>query len=90
MQLGKFVASNDNTLIRDGIIDEGKIKQEISDRLQNIERGELVIELECIPCDYPKGKNVSELKKNVGGKNFLQWMFTPTSDCYHMNPQREL
>ena len=53
MQLGKFVASNDNTLIRDGIIslDEGKIKQEISDMLQNIERAELEVEveLECVP-----------------------------------------
>ncbi|XP_029125350.1 probable ADP-ribosylation factor GTPase-activating protein AGD11 [Cajanus cajan] len=51
MQLGKFVANNDNTLVRDGIIslDEGKIKQEISVRLQNVERGELEIELECVP-----------------------------------------
>ncbi|QCD85608.1 Arf-GAP [Vigna unguiculata] len=51
MQLGKFVASKDNTLVRDGIIslDEGKIKQEISVRLQNIERGELELELECVP-----------------------------------------
>jgi len=51
LQLGKFVASNDNTLIRDGIIslDEGKIKQEISGRLQNIERGEMEVELECVP-----------------------------------------
>ncbi|KAG4947380.1 putative ADP-ribosylation factor GTPase-activating protein AGD11 [Glycine max] len=51
MQLGKFVASKDNTLVRDGIIslDEGKIKQEISLRLQNIERGELELELECVP-----------------------------------------
>ncbi|TKY68260.1 ADP-ribosylation factor GTPase-activating protein AGD11 [Spatholobus suberectus] len=51
MQLGKFVASKDNTLVRDGVIslDEGKIKQEISVRLQNVERGELEIELECVP-----------------------------------------
>ncbi|KAL5159628.1 putative ADP-ribosylation factor GTPase-activating protein AGD11 [Glycine soja] len=48
MQLGKFVASKDNTLVKDGIIslDEGKIKQEISLRLQNIERGELELELD--------------------------------------------
>ncbi|RDX77834.1 putative ADP-ribosylation factor GTPase-activating protein AGD11, partial [Mucuna pruriens] len=47
MQLGKFVASKDNTLVRDGIIslEDGKIKQEISVRLQNVERGELEIEL---------------------------------------------
>ncbi|KAJ1413536.1 C2 domain [Sesbania bispinosa] len=51
MQLGKFVASKDNTLVRDGIIslDDGKIKQEISVRLQNVERGVLEIELECVP-----------------------------------------
>ncbi|KAK7314195.1 hypothetical protein VNO77_39408 [Canavalia gladiata] len=51
MQLGKFVASKDNTLVRDGIISlhDGKIKQEISVRLQNVERGVLEIELECVP-----------------------------------------
>lgn len=51
MQLEKFVASRDNSLVRDGVIslDEGKIKQEISVRLQNVERGVLEIELECVP-----------------------------------------
>ncbi|XP_057453705.1 probable ADP-ribosylation factor GTPase-activating protein AGD11 isoform X2 [Lotus japonicus] len=51
MQLGKFVASKDNTLVRDGIIslEEGRIKQQIAVRLQNIERGVLEIELECVP-----------------------------------------
>ncbi|WJX87250.1 putative ADP-ribosylation factor GTPase-activating protein agd11 [Trifolium repens] len=51
MQFEKFVASKNNTLVRDGTIslDEGKIKQEISVRLQNVERGVLEIELECVP-----------------------------------------
>ncbi|XVE52283.1 hypothetical protein DITRI_Ditri02bG0110300 [Diplodiscus trichospermus] len=50
-QLGKWVASKDNTLVKDGIITsiDGKVKQEISLRLQNVERGVLEIELECVP-----------------------------------------
>ncbi|XP_022141417.1 probable ADP-ribosylation factor GTPase-activating protein AGD11 [Momordica charantia] len=51
MQLGKWVASNENTLVKDGIINlvDGKVRQDISLRLQNVERGVLEIELECIP-----------------------------------------
>ncbi|RHN40253.1 putative C2 domain-containing protein [Medicago truncatula] len=51
VQLEKFVESRDNTLVRDGVIslEDGKIKQEISVRLQNVERGVLEIELECVP-----------------------------------------
>lgn len=51
MKLGKWVASGDNTLVKDGIItlEEGKVKQEIQLRLQNVERGVLEIELECVP-----------------------------------------
>lgn len=52
MQLGKWVASKDNTLVKDSVInlvDGGKVKQEISLRLQNVERGVLEIELECVP-----------------------------------------
>lgn len=50
-QLGKWVASRDNTLVKDGVIClvDGKVKQEITLRLQNVERGELEIELECVP-----------------------------------------
>ncbi|CAH9091865.1 unnamed protein product [Cuscuta europaea] len=49
--LGKWEASRENTLVRDSIIKlvEGKVKQEISIRLQNVERGVLEIELECVP-----------------------------------------
>lgn len=51
MQLGKWVASGDNTLVKDGVIslEEGKVRQEISLRLQNVERGVLEIQLECVP-----------------------------------------
>lgn len=51
MQLGKWVAGKDNTLVNDGIITlvDGKVKQEINLRLQNVERGVLEIELECVP-----------------------------------------
>ncbi|XP_027340077.1 probable ADP-ribosylation factor GTPase-activating protein AGD11 isoform X2 [Abrus precatorius] len=51
MQLGKLIASGDNTLVKDGIItlDDGKVRQDISVRLQKVERGVLEIELECVP-----------------------------------------
>ncbi|KAI4370462.1 hypothetical protein MLD38_018815 [Melastoma candidum] len=51
MQLGKWVANRDNTLVKDSVIclAEGKIKQDITLKLQNVERGELEIELECVP-----------------------------------------
>ncbi|KAJ4850048.1 putative ADP-ribosylation factor GTPase-activating protein agd11 [Turnera subulata] len=51
IQLGKWVASKDNTLVKDGVITlvDGKVKQDISLRLQNVERGLLEIELECVP-----------------------------------------
>ncbi|KAI4323533.1 hypothetical protein L6164_023130 [Bauhinia variegata] len=51
MQLGSWVASTDNTLVKDGIIslEDGKVRQLISLRLQNVERGVLEIELECLP-----------------------------------------
>ncbi|WMV41877.1 hypothetical protein MTR67_035262 [Solanum verrucosum] len=51
MLLGKWKASKDNTLVKDGMISliDGKVKQEISVKLQNVERGVLEIELECVP-----------------------------------------
>ena len=50
MQLGKWVASKDNTLVSDGVITlaDGKVKQEITIRLQNVEIGVVDIELECV------------------------------------------
>lgn len=51
MQLGKWKASKENTLVEDGIItlENGKVKQEIALKLQHVERGVLEIELECVP-----------------------------------------
>ncbi|XP_022975963.1 probable ADP-ribosylation factor GTPase-activating protein AGD11 [Cucurbita maxima] len=51
MQLGKWVACKENTLAKDGIITlvDGKIRQDISLKLQNVERGVLEMELECVP-----------------------------------------
>ncbi|XP_024021117.1 probable ADP-ribosylation factor GTPase-activating protein AGD11 isoform X2 [Morus notabilis] len=51
MQLGKWIANEDSTLVKDGVIYliDGKVRQEISLRLQNVERGVLEIELECVP-----------------------------------------
>ncbi|KAL6513374.1 putative ADP-ribosylation factor GTPase-activating protein agd11 [Orobanche gracilis] len=50
-QLGKWKASQENTLVKDGVItlEDGRVKQEISIKLQNVERGVLEIELECVP-----------------------------------------
>ncbi|XP_031504098.1 probable ADP-ribosylation factor GTPase-activating protein AGD11 isoform X2 [Nymphaea colorata] len=51
MQLGKWRASEDNSLVKDSLITlvDGKVKQEITLKLKNVERGELEIELECVP-----------------------------------------
>jgi stromal membrane-associated protein len=51
MQLRKWLAMEDNPLIMDSVtsLTDGCIKQEITLRLQNVERGELNIELECVP-----------------------------------------
>ncbi|XP_059069809.1 ADP-ribosylation factor GTPase-activating protein AGD12 isoform X2 [Cryptomeria japonica] len=53
MQIGKWLATNDNALIRDSIINviDGKIKQDVSLKLQNVESGELELELEWVPLD---------------------------------------
>ncbi|XP_077243862.1 ADP-ribosylation factor GTPase-activating protein AGD12-like isoform X2 [Tasmannia lanceolata] len=51
MQIGKWLKSNDNALIKDSIINvvDGKVKQEVSLKLQNVECGELELELEWMP-----------------------------------------
>ncbi|KAJ0234039.1 ADP-ribosylation factor GTPase-activating protein AGD11 [Hirschfeldia incana] len=51
MQMGSLVASKENTLVSDGIIsqEEGRVKQDISLRLQKVERGVLEIQIECLP-----------------------------------------
>lgn len=53
MQIGKWLKSHDNALIEDSIINilDGKVKQEMSLKLQNVESGELELELEWMPID---------------------------------------
>ncbi|XP_058071603.1 ADP-ribosylation factor GTPase-activating protein AGD12-like isoform X2 [Magnolia sinica] len=53
MQVGKWLKSNDNALINDSIINivDGKVRQEVLLKLQNVECGELQLELEWIPLD---------------------------------------
>ncbi|KAL8154328.1 hypothetical protein V2J09_012088, partial [Rumex salicifolius] len=50
-ELGIWMASRDNTLVKDSTINliDGKVKQEMSIKLQNVERGILDLELECVP-----------------------------------------
>ncbi|KAL6839477.1 hypothetical protein ACP4OV_030747 [Aristida adscensionis] len=51
MQIGKWLKSPDNALARDSAVNVvgGKVKQEVSLRLQNVESGEVDLELEWIP-----------------------------------------
>ncbi|XP_020267332.1 ADP-ribosylation factor GTPase-activating protein AGD12-like isoform X2 [Asparagus officinalis] len=51
MQIGKWLKSADNALIDDSTVHviDGKIKQEISLKLQNVESGEMFLEMEWIP-----------------------------------------
>jgi stromal membrane-associated protein len=53
MQIGKWLKSHDNALVVDSIINivDGKVMQEISLKLQNVECGELEVELEWMPLD---------------------------------------
>uniref|UniRef100_A0A0A0KP50 Arf-GAP domain-containing protein n=1 Tax=Cucumis sativus TaxID=3659 RepID=A0A0A0KP50_CUCSA len=48
MQIGKWLKSHDNALINDSTVNivDGKVKQEIALKLQNVESGELDLELE--------------------------------------------
>lgn len=50
MELGKLIASKENTLVFDSNINlvDGKVKQAITLKLNNVERGVLEIELECV------------------------------------------
>lgn len=51
MQIGKWLKSNDNALTEDSTINivDGMIKQNVSLKLQNVESGEVDLELEWIP-----------------------------------------
>lgn len=51
MQIAKWLATADNALASDSIINliDGQVKQEITLKLQNVESGILELELECVP-----------------------------------------
>eukprot|EP00249_Psilotum_nudum_P007514 c20617_g1_i2 orf=293-1177(-) len=51
VQIGKWLATSDNALIKDSIIwlKDGQVKQDVSLKLQNVESGELDLELEWVP-----------------------------------------
>jgi stromal membrane-associated protein len=51
MQIGKWLKSPDNALARDSAVNviDGKVKQEVSLKLQNVESGDVDLELEWIP-----------------------------------------
>ncbi|KAL9224970.1 hypothetical protein vseg_000945 [Gypsophila vaccaria] len=53
MQIGKWLKSNDNALIQDSIINivDGSVKQQMQLKLQDVESGELELELEWMPLD---------------------------------------
>ncbi|GAA0156139.1 GTPase-activating protein [Lithospermum erythrorhizon] len=53
MQIGKWLKSHDNALIEDSTVNiiDGKVKQEVFIKLQNVESGELDLELEWIPLE---------------------------------------
>lgn len=53
MQIGKWLKSHDNALIEDSIINivDGRVKQTVNIKLQNVESGELELEVEWVPLD---------------------------------------
>ncbi|KAJ0239404.1 C2 domain-containing protein [Hirschfeldia incana] len=53
MQIGKWLKSHDNALIEDSIINiaDGKVIQEVHIKLQNVESGEIELELEWLRLD---------------------------------------
>jgi len=53
MQIGKWLATSDNALVRDSVINliDGQVRQDVFLKLQNVESGELDLELEWVPLD---------------------------------------
>ncbi|KAG7960080.1 hypothetical protein I3843_10G104000 [Carya illinoinensis] len=53
IQIGKWLKSHDNALVIDSTVNivDGRVKQEVSLKLQNVESGELDLELEWVPLD---------------------------------------
>ncbi|KAI3681189.1 hypothetical protein L6452_35974 [Arctium lappa] len=55
MQIGKWLKSHDNALLEDSTVNivDGKIKQEVSLQLQNVESGIIYLEVEWVPPPPP-------------------------------------
>lgn len=53
MQIGKWLKSHDNALVDDSTVNiiDGKVKQEVLLKLQNVESGEMELELEWMPLE---------------------------------------
>ncbi|CAK9142884.1 unnamed protein product [Ilex paraguariensis] len=53
MQIGKWLKSHDNALLEDSTVNivDGKVKQAVSLKLQNVESGEIYLELEWMPLE---------------------------------------
>lgn len=53
MQIGKWLKSHDNALIEDSTVNivDGKVKQDVQLKLQNVESGTVDLELEWEPLD---------------------------------------
>ncbi|XP_042403800.1 ADP-ribosylation factor GTPase-activating protein AGD12-like isoform X2 [Zingiber officinale] len=53
MQVGKWLKTSDNALVEDSLVNivDGRIKQELHLKLQNVESGEMELELEWLPLD---------------------------------------
>lgn len=53
MQVGKWLKMNDNALIEDSFVNivDGKIRQEVHLKLQNVECGEMELQLEWLSLD---------------------------------------
>lgn len=50
-QIGRWLATNDNALVKDSNIEviDGQIKQDVHLKLWNVERGEIEVSLEWVP-----------------------------------------
>lgn len=53
MQIGRWLKSHDNALLEDSTVNivDGNVKQSVSLKLQNVESGEIHLQLEWIPLD---------------------------------------
>lgn len=53
MQIGKWLKSHDNALVEDSTVNiiDGKVTQEVTLKLQNVESGEIDLRIEWMPLD---------------------------------------